>query len=90
MKSILGFIRVCGVFSVILTGVLSLAFLYPFAGRKAAHGLFIALRFSENWLSSWSQISIASLGDLLRAENQRICGYTCCSNFSHGQRCIDC
>ena len=45
MKSILGFIRVCGVFSVILIGVLSLAFLYPFAGRKAAHGLFIALRW---------------------------------------------
>ncbi|CAI8164330.1 MAG: Uncharacterised protein [Flavobacteriales bacterium UBA4585] len=50
MKSILGFIRVCGVFSVILIGVLSLAFLYPFAGRRVAHRLFIALRWVLLWV----------------------------------------
>jgi hypothetical protein len=37
MKSVLGFIRVCGVFTIILLGVLSLAVLYPFAGRRIAH-----------------------------------------------------
>lgn len=50
MKSILGFIRVCGVFSTILFGVLSLAFLYPFAGRKVAHRLFMALRWVLLWI----------------------------------------
>lgn len=50
MKSILGFIRVVGVFSVILIGVLSLAFLYPFAGRKVAHRFFINLRWVLLWI----------------------------------------
>ena len=50
MKNILGFIRVVGVFSVILIGVLSLAFLYPFAGRKVAHRFFINLRWVLLWI----------------------------------------
>ena len=50
MKSILGFIRVCGVFSVILIGILSLAFLYPFAGRKVAHRVFMTLRWVLLWI----------------------------------------
>ncbi len=50
MKNILGFIRVCGVFSIIFIGVFSLAFLYPFAGRKIAHSLFMALRWVLLWI----------------------------------------
>ena len=50
MKSVLGFIRVCGVFTIILLGVLSLAVLYPFAGRRIAHRVFMALRWVLLWI----------------------------------------
>ena len=50
MKSVLGFIRVCGVFTTILLGVLSLAVLYPFAGRRIAHRVFMALRWVLLWI----------------------------------------
>ena len=49
MKNILGFIRVCGVFTTIFIGVFSLALLYPVAGRKIAHRLFMALRWVLLW-----------------------------------------
>lgn len=50
MKSVLGFIRVCGVFTIILLGVISLAILYPFAGRRNAHRVFMALRWVLLWI----------------------------------------
>jgi 1-acyl-sn-glycerol-3-phosphate acyltransferase len=50
MKSVLGFIRVCGVFTTILLGVISLAILYPFAGRRNAHRVFMALRWVLLWI----------------------------------------
>src|SRR5210317_2482531 len=49
MKNILGFIRVCGVFSIIFIGVFSLAAMYPFAGRRAAHRIFMAIRWALLW-----------------------------------------
>lgn len=49
MIYILGTIRVALIFSIILIGILLLAAMYPFAGRRAAHRIFMAIRWALLW-----------------------------------------
>ena len=49
MKYILGTIRVALIFVIILLGILLLAAMYPFAGRRAAHRIFMAIRWALLW-----------------------------------------
>ena len=50
MRYILGFIRVIGVLIIILLGVLSLAFTFPFGGRIIAHNIFMSIRWALLWI----------------------------------------
>src|SRR5210317_1103056 len=49
MKYVLGTLRVALIFAIILSGILLLAAMYPFAGRRAAHRIFMAIRWALLW-----------------------------------------
>jgi 1-acyl-sn-glycerol-3-phosphate acyltransferase len=50
MRYILGIIRIILVFTTIFWGVLLLACLFPFGGRKQAHALFMSIRWVLLWI----------------------------------------
>jgi len=50
MRSILAFLRISLVFSIILFGVIILALMMPFASRRVAHAVFISLKGVLLWV----------------------------------------